>query len=221
MVEERLPTTRMVSGRPFLTASATFGSGFRCQQIGRHLAGSEAWGASSARAKPGQQAGEQGQAHGSRTGPHHAPSRHIGVAAGALCLRRILSAECLYHEITHATPHMMRIPANADQRVHAGTAGNLGQHEMPGEGQEDAEAEYLKRMLAAQDQWSQPGRFQPGPILGQEAHGDRRQRQEMGKAQHVQIGLVIGYIHCSSRFGIRKLSCGMCQVSVTKKENSR
>ena len=26
MVEERLPTTRMVSGRPFLTASVTFGS---------------------------------------------------------------------------------------------------------------------------------------------------------------------------------------------------
>jgi hypothetical protein len=26
MVEERLPTTRMVSGRPFLTASVTFGN---------------------------------------------------------------------------------------------------------------------------------------------------------------------------------------------------
>ncbi len=61
---------------------------------------------------------------------------------------------------------------------------------MPCKSQEDTEAEYLKRMLTAQDQWSQPGRFQPWPIPGQEAHGDRRQRQEMGEAQHVQIGLV-------------------------------
>ena len=57
------------------------------------------------------------------------------------------------------------MPDKTDQEVHHGAAGDLGQHEMAGEGQEHAEAEYLKRMLAAQDQRSQPGRFQPRPVL--------------------------------------------------------
>ena len=102
----------------------------------------------------------------------------------------LLSAECLYHEISHAAAAHDQDSGNTDNEVQPGAAGDLGQHEMPGKRQEHAEAENLQRMLPAQDQRPQPGRFQPGPVLRQEAHGDRRQRQEMREPQHVEIGLV-------------------------------
>src|SRR5207244_5642345 len=94
----------------------------------------------------------------------YAPSSHIGIATRALCPGRIFVGRMLVprNHPGHAPHH--EDSGNADQGVHEGTAGNLGQHEMPCEGQEDAETEYLKRMLAAQDQWSQPGRFQLWPI---------------------------------------------------------
>ena len=87
MVDERLPTTRIFSGWPFLTASATFGSVLsRGQQIGRDLAGLAA--ASSARAEAGgRKAGEQRQAqHGSRIRTSWAPSRHDRHCRRCLCL---------------------------------------------------------------------------------------------------------------------------------------
>ncbi len=81
---------------------------------------------------------------------------------------------------------------NTDEEMQPGTAGNLGQHEMPGERQEHAEAENLQRMLPAQDQRPQPARLQSRPVLRQEAHGNGRQRQKMREPQHVEICFVDG-----------------------------
>ena len=77
-----------------------------------------------------------------------------------------------------------------NQRMHGWPPGDLGQDEMAGKGQEDAEAENLQRMLAAQDQWPQPRRFQARPLLVKEAHGERRQCQEMREAKDIEVGLV-------------------------------
>src|SRR5215471_5807473 len=110
------------------------------------------------------------------------PSRQIGIAAGSfLCA---LVGGMLVPRNQPGNGAHDEDSANADQCMQRSTAGHLGQDEMPGKGQEYAEAEDLKGMLAAEDQGLEPGRFQPCPVSRQKAHRDRRQRQEMRKTQH-------------------------------------
>ena len=58
--------------------------------------------------------------------------------------------------------------------MHVDPVGNLVEHEMTGKRQEDAEAEDLERMLAAQDGGPQPGRFQARPIAADKPDRDGR-----------------------------------------------
>ena len=188
MVDERLPTTRM-----FERLAGLDGLGDLRQRTLAFEQGG--WARHNLRARLRRALFWAAKTAASSARPRINPGRINPLPPDRRCRRRpcaepLLSATCLYHEISHATPHMMRIPQRLTKRMQCRTAAAFGQDEMAGEGQEHAEAEDLQRMLAAQDQRLQPVRFQPRPVLRQEAHGERRQREEMRKAQHVEIGLV-------------------------------
>jgi hypothetical protein len=70
------------------------------------------------------------------------------------------------------------------------TAGGFGDDELPGKGEEHSQTEYLERMLAAADCRLQQRRIKTGPVRRNKAHGDYCQRQEMGEAQDIEVGLV-------------------------------
>ena len=71
-------------------------------------------------------------------------------------------------------------------------AGEFGQQEIACKRKEHAETKYLQRMLPAQNQRPQPGRFQSGRAARDEVNRDLRQRQEVREPEHVQIGLADG-----------------------------
>ena len=108
----------------------------------------------------------------------------------ALVFDAPLSAECLYHEITHATPHMMRIPARLTSACSAAPPETSASTKCP------AKARKTPRQNISSECWPHringrsQGDFSPGQSLGRKRTVSAAKRQKMGKAQHVQIGLV-------------------------------
>src|SRR6185437_2816707 len=59
----------------------------------------------------GEKAGQRHQSHhGPRAGPHRLPPAISALPIVLLVREALLSAECLYHENSHAAPDMIRIP---------------------------------------------------------------------------------------------------------------
>ena len=122
--------------------------------------------------------------------PHSSPPSE-GLAARSTGRAAILRAVApLYHVRSQATANHYQNAEYADRDLHRDSGRDLDLDEMGRKRQEHPEAEDFQRMLAAQDRRPQPGRFQRRPVARHEIHGDRRERQEMREAQHVEIGLV-------------------------------
>src|SRR5262249_54342977 len=79
-------------------------------------------------------------------------------------------------------------------RLNQGAARPLADDELAGKSQKYAKTEDFQGVLAAKDRRPQKWRFEPRPIARDEMHGDGREREEMSKAQDVEIGLV-DWIH--------------------------
>jgi hypothetical protein len=112
-------------------------------------------------------------------------------------------------------------PGHADKEMHPCSAGDFRQNEMSRKCEKHAKTENLERMLAAPDDRAQPGRFQARPVRGDEAHRDRRKRQKMDEAQHIEIGLVDRIHPAFQPARHEDISRGTCQVSVTQNAKTR
>src|ERR1700722_14198656 len=108
MVEERLPTTRISSGRPPLTASVTLGS--ELSLVSRSSGTSQVWAASSARA--GAQAKTTAKI----------PASNISVAAGALGSRGVLVGRIFVPRKQPCGAGHDQDSRDADQEMQAGAA---------------------------------------------------------------------------------------------------
>src|SRR4029078_4596190 len=133
----------------------------------------------------------------------------------------LLSAECLYHENSHAAEDMIRIPEILITKCNPAPPESSTSRKCP------ANARNTPRQKISSECWPQRinGRIQ-GDLSGGQFFGMKRtvtaaSARKCAKRSTSRSVLLMGYIHCSRRLGSRKLSCGMCQVSVTKKEAAR
>ena len=101
-----------------------------------------------------------------------------------------LAATRLYHENSHAAEDIRIIPVRLTRKCIRAPPAISASTKCP------ANARKMPRQKISSECWphrierTQPGRSQPAPILVQEPDRDRRQRQEMREAQHVEVGLV-------------------------------
>src|ERR1700738_2699825 len=191
-----------------------------CEQISRDLATRGSLLA--ARGRRGQKSSQQCQAQdGPRVGPH-APPPAISALPPVLLFRdALLSAECLYHEITHAIADMMRIPEILITKCIAAPPEISASRKCP------AKARNTPRQKISRECWPHriSGRshsdFSPGQSFGRKRTVIAASARKCANLSTSRSVLLIGYIHCSSQRGIRKLSCGKYQVSVTQNAANR
>src|SRR5215212_3949307 len=171
MVEERLPTTRISSGCPLFTASATLGRALsvvsRCAGTSQLEVASELADAAAGVKRPA-----------SIASPRVTPELDLIslLPPYPRCRWRLLSEGRSYRRRVCTTKSPCHPPhdqdsANTDNEMHRRPARDLGQDEMPGECQEHSKAENLEGMLTAEDEGPKPPGFQPRPVLWQEPHG--------------------------------------------------
>src|SRR3569623_1457114 len=84
-----------------------------------------------------------------------------------------------------------REPRHADPNLAPERAVAHHQNKMPGEGQEDADAENLQRLLAALDEGIEYLPLQARPVLADETGDEKSQRHEMQEAIRREVGLVV------------------------------
>lgn len=77
-----------------------------------------------------------------------------------------------------------------DADLHEEPAGGSGEQEMPEHREHDAEAEDVKRLLAADDHRPRPAMLQELGLRAHDLHGRDREGEEADQPQRRQIGLI-------------------------------
>src|ERR1700733_1676535 len=133
----------------------------------------------------------------------------------------LLSAECLYHENSHAAADIMRIPETlitkcipAPPETSASTKCPANARNTP---RQKISSECCPHRISGRSQ----GDFKPGQSFGRKRTVTAASARKCANLSTSRSVLLIGYIHCSSQRGIRWLSCGTYQVSVTQNAAQR
>src|ERR1700730_8983302 len=173
----------------------------------------------------GRRSPKTGQHHqpqdGPRVGLHNPPPAISALPPAFLVFEALLSAKRLYHEITHATAHMIRIPEilitkciPAPPETSASTKCPANARNTP---RQKISSECCPHRISGRSQ----GDFKPGQSLGRKGTVTAASARKCANLSTSRSVLLMGYIHCSSQRGIRWLSCGKYQVSVTQNAANR
>src|SRR4030081_2232106 len=133
----------------------------------------------------------------------------------------LLSAECLYHEITHAMALMMRIPEMLMKKCIAAPPEISASTKCP------ANARNTPRQKISSECWPHrisgrsQGDFSPDQSFGRKRTVTAASARKCANLSTARSVLLIGYIHCSMRRGTTWPSCGRYQVIVTQNAANR
>src|SRR6202165_2840536 len=155
----------------------------------------------------GRRSPKTGQHHqpqdGPRVGLHNPPPAISALPPALLVLEALLSATCLYHEITHATAHMIRIPEilimkciPAPPETSASTKCPANARNTP---RQKISSECCPHRISGRSQ----GDFNTGQSFGRKRTGMADSARKCAKRSTSRSVLLIGYIHCSSRRGMK------------------
>src|ERR1700710_1706810 len=128
----------------------------------------------------------------------------------------LLSAECLYHENSHAAADIMSIPDTLMNRCSQAPPEISANTKWP------AKAKNTPRQKISSECWPHrisgrsQGDFKPGQSLGRKRTVIAASARKCAKLSTSRSVLLIGYIHSSTRRGIKCGSCGRYKVSVSQ-----
>src|ERR1700676_3215891 len=175
-----------------------------------------------ARGRHDQKTGQHrhGQA-GRWVGLHNPPPAISALPMVPLVRGALLSAECLYHEITQATAHMIRIPeilttkcSAAPPLISASTKCPANARNTP---RQKISSECCPHRISGRNQ----GDFNPDQSFGRKRTVMAASARKCANLSTSRSVLLIGYIHCSTRRGTRWPSCGKYQVMVMQNAANR
>src|SRR6202012_3552199 len=162
-------------------------------------------------AKPRQQRQSQ---DGSRAGSHRLPPARSALPMVFL-VRALLSAECLYHENSHAAPDMMRIPPTVTTACSAAPPETSASTKWPAKARNTPRQKISSECCPHRISGRSHGDFSPAQSFGRNRTVSAASARKCAKRSTSRSVLSIGYIHCSSQRGSQVYICGTYQVSVT------
>src|ERR1700720_1744846 len=156
-----------------------------------------------------------------RVGFHDPPPAISALPAARLVFEALLSATRLYHEMTQATAHMIRIPEILIRKCIAAPPETSASTKCPANARNTPRQKISRECCPHRISGRSQGDFSPGQSFGRKRTVRAASARKCANRSTSRSVLSIGYIHCSSRRGITWPNCGMYQVSVTKNAANR
>src|SRR5437660_260142 len=193
---------------------------FACEQIRRNFAA--LGGILGTRGPGGQKTGQQCQTQDRSRVRTHQPPPAISALPPVLFVRgAFLSATCLYHEITPAIPDMIRIPQILIMKCSQAPPEISASRKCPAKARNTPRQKISSECCPHRINGRSQGDFNPAQSFGRKRTVIAASARKCANLSTSRSVLLIGYIHCSIRRGIRWLSCGRYHVSVTQNAANR
>src|ERR1700686_3197155 len=133
----------------------------------------------------------------------------------------LLSAECLYHENSHAAADIIRIPETLITKCNPAPPDISASRKCPPNARNTPRQKISSECWPHRISGRSQGDVSPGQSFGRKRTVTAASARKCANLSTSRSVLLMGYIHCSSRRGIRWLSCGRYQVSVTQNAANR
>src|SRR3954451_21411217 len=146
---------------------------------------------------------------------HQPPPAISALPTALLVFEPLLSATRLYHEISQAMAHMIRIPERLISACMTGPPETSARMKWPAKARKTPRQNISRECEPHRISGRSHGDFKPGQSRGRTRTVSAASAKKCVKRSTSRSALSIGYIHCSSRFGMKWESCGTYQVSVT------
>src|SRR5258708_10986738 len=154
-------------------------------------------------------------------GLHDPPPARSALASALFARVPSLSTTPLYHENNHAAALITMIPETLITKCIPAPPATSASTKCP------ANARNTPRQKISRECWPHrisgrsQGDFNPAQFLGRKRTVRAASARKCAKRSTSRSVLLMGYIHCSIKRGIKWLNCGTYQVSVTQNAASR
>src|SRR5213079_1709723 len=156
-----------------------------------------------------------------RSGLHPPPPAKSALPPAPFVREALLSATCLYHEITHATAHMIRIPEILISKCIAAPPETSASRKWPANARNTPRQKISSECCPHRINGRSQADFNPGQSFGRNRTVTAARARKCANRSTSRSVLSIGYIHCSIRRGTTWPNCGRYHVSVTQNAANR